>query len=516
MRRGIIILAFFFCFFAFNNLGAYNLSLQKPGEIIFDDFEAGQLSEWKTSISAGGWEWENGQLVEKKEDVGYSKIFYEENISNNIVVVAKVKIDTWTAEGDCLVGICARGNIQTGASYDAFLWKSTTEFWLGCYSPGAYPKKRADEDFPWAVDKWYYLKLQVKGNEQSAKIWEEGTPEPKKWLVKSTWTQLGSGYPGLVVDSANNKDGQYAFDDFAVYSPDPIECRGVPENYRVELYDEEGSLIAEPVEVDSTTRRAVISVEHVRFPRRGYFEVYDEEENLILKTPIEEIWGGDRYNWVESEPPVCYDVITTPLAISAGEEIIIKAVVNDSGKGDEDIAAAEYFVDTVGPDGTGKSMKAADGAFDHWLENVEATLSRTDTRDLCPGKHTIWVHGQDISGLWGDFDSREFTVEEAGLPEARDVLNRAKLRNTLFYPDTRQKFMVSYSIPQVWPVRIVIYNLAGEKIFTLIDRLDLPAGTYTHPWEGQNADGNRVASGEYLLYININGEERIEKILLIR
>jgi len=42
------------------------------------------------------------------------------------------------------------------------------------------------------------------------------------------------------------------------------------------------------------------------------------------------------------------------------------------------------------------------------------------------------------------------------------------------------------------------------------------AGTHTAEWDGEAEDGRMVASGEYLVYVNIKGKEKIGKVIVIR
>jgi len=66
------------------------------------------------------------------------------------------------------------------------------------------------------------------------------------------------------------------------------------------------------------------------------------------------------------------------------------------------IAAAEYFIDSLGEDGTGITMSASDGAFDSAAEKVTA---RVPIEDLTTGSHTLYVHGMDSQGNWGNATS---------------------------------------------------------------------------------------------------------------
>jgi hypothetical protein len=62
------------------------------------------------------------------------------------------------------------------------------------------------------------------------------------------------------------------------------------------------------------------------------------------------------------------------------------------------VEAAEYFVDTVGADGTGEPMVAFDGAFDSGAEDV---IGIVDVGGLSLGEHLLYVHGKDSNGQWG-------------------------------------------------------------------------------------------------------------------
>ena len=73
------------------------------------------------------------------------------------------------------------------------------------------------------------------------------------------------------------------------------------------------------------------------------------------------------------------------------------------------VAAAEYFIDAVGDDGTGVAMTPADGTFDSASESVTATV---DISGLALGNHTLFVHGRDSAGDWGTFDAVVLSVTE--------------------------------------------------------------------------------------------------------
>ena len=86
-----------------------------------------------------------------------------------------------------------------------------------------------------------------------------------------------------------------------------------------------------------------------------------------------------------------------------------------------------------------------------------------------------------------------------------------------FNPETQ----IAFSLPDARFVKLVIYNILGQEIKTLInDYRD--AGSYQVKWDGTNNSGARVASGIYIYRIRAedNGKnvsfEKVKKMVLLR
>ncbi len=76
---------------------------------------------------------------------------------------------------------------------------------------------------------------------------------------------------------------------------------------------------------------------------------------------------------------------------------------DDRDSGYSNIVGAEYFVDEIGENGTGISMKNAGFRWDSPVESAKATI---DCSDWTVGEHHIYyVHFLDASGYWGDLGS---------------------------------------------------------------------------------------------------------------
>ena len=136
---------------------------------------------------------------------------------------------------------------------------------------------------------------------------------------------------------------------------------------------------------------------------------------------IDGIDGMPRNFWAENGPALLYahkiartpymttygpdteDMAVFPEGVSPGTPVQLMAAIADHRYGDDPlqpIAAAEYFIDAPGEDGTGMLMAPTDGSWGELNEEVTATV---DTSGLTLGQHYILVHGQNDDGVWGPF-----------------------------------------------------------------------------------------------------------------
>ncbi|HAL57866.1 MAG TPA: hypothetical protein DCP63_15735 [Bacteroidetes bacterium] len=74
---------------------------------------------------------------------------------------------------------------------------------------------------------------------------------------------------------------------------------------------------------------------------------------------------------------------------------------------------------------------------------------------------------------------------------------------------------IKYQIPQDHQVNLVIYNLQGQKIRTLVAEQQ-KAGFYSVQWDGRNDVGQNVATGMYLYRVQAGSFVASHKMLLIK
>ena len=110
---------------------------------------------------------------------------------------------------------------------------------------------------------------------------------------------------------------------------------------------------------------------------------------------------------VASEGPVTSSISIS--SIVSGSPSTISATVSDATTSGSNIVAAEYFIDSLGAQGTGTAMTAV-GGFNQVTETVTATLSASLLDSLSPGTHILYVRGEDANGYWGVATKYYFTV----------------------------------------------------------------------------------------------------------
>ena len=74
---------------------------------------------------------------------------------------------------------------------------------------------------------------------------------------------------------------------------------------------------------------------------------------------------------------------------------------------------------------------------------------------------------------------------------------------------------IKYDIPEVSDVRIDIYNLAGQRVRTLVSKQHQP-GRYKIQWNASNDAGSPVASGMYIYKIHAKDFVSVKKLLLMK
>jgi hypothetical protein len=80
-----------------------------------------------------------------------------------------------------------------------------------------------------------------------------------------------------------------------------------------------------------------------------------------------------------------------------------------------------------------------------------------------------------------------------------------------FNPSTE----ITFAIPKQTNVKVVVYNLSGAEIATLVNQSMSP-GNYRAVWNGRANDGQTVASGVYFYHLQAEGFTATKKMTLLK
>ena len=74
---------------------------------------------------------------------------------------------------------------------------------------------------------------------------------------------------------------------------------------------------------------------------------------------------------------------------------------------------------------------------------------------------------------------------------------------------------ISYEIPQSEKVSLVVYDILGQKVRTLVNKV-VKSGVHEITWNGTNEAGNRMASGIYFYKLDAGSFSRTMKMVMLK
>ncbi len=74
---------------------------------------------------------------------------------------------------------------------------------------------------------------------------------------------------------------------------------------------------------------------------------------------------------------------------------------------------------------------------------------------------------------------------------------------------------MAFNLPTAARTKIVVYNVAGQKIATVVDR-EFPAGRHNVAWDGEDSAGRHVPAGIYFYRIEAGANASTKKMIVLR
>ena len=166
------------------------------------------------------------------------------------------------------------------------------------------------------------------------------------------------------------------------------------------------------------------------------YEVYHSSRGTVTQVNYEVYLLMYFANW-PAAPDVLGPRVTsvggTPNPVNKTLPFNLTANLNDITTGNNDVVAAEYFLDAPGAPGTGTPMAAVD-AFDSPAESAYAVIDVGALGWADAECHPIYVRGRDAANNWGPAEAVEQCAEAGAvdrIPPSAPVLTAAELTPTL-------------------------------------------------------------------------------------
>lgn len=254
-------------------------------------------------------------------------------------------------------------------------------------------------------------------------------------------------------------------------------------------------------------------------------EVFEFDENSFedmatLSEKLEPISGNLNivFDQIDKSDSFVEDIFSLSDVISIDEDGSItinadQASINQDGISLEILIDKDetmtYIVHT--PDGNVHRIDALDEDAYERLEalGVEVDYGHGNViiQDDCGGK---FGHRNDsettVSNSIGEDEDSE--ISQKVVPEGYDL---GQNYPNPFNPETE----ISYSIPESEHVIIEVYNMAGQKVTTLVDDYQ-SAGSYSVNWNSTDKHGNPVASGMYMYVLKAGDVSMSKKMSLVK
>lgn len=162
--------------------------------------------------------------------------------------------------------------------------------------------------------------------------------------------------------------------------------------------------------------------------------------------------------------------------------------------------------------------------------------------DKTPGQIAVGSMKVDGQGADGAGDLVEFTFRTQGPPEATDfqildgvlvdlagsidAINNIEIGNLKALPSDysleqnlpnpfNPSTTIKYQLPASGEVSLVIYNLLGQQVRTLLKET-VDAGFHSIVWDGKNELGTQVASGVYIYRLQAGDFSTAKRMMLLK
>jgi hypothetical protein len=266
-------------------------------------------------------------------------------------------------------------------------------------------------------------------------------------------------------------------------------------------------------------------------------EMYDPEDHITIGAA-----GWDEVGHVLARGDSVYQAVVPTLCDSTDEGIcwsvfMVSATTSDPYYYFDSPPDSGYSIDNLAPSPPPGLMMTSptelaweevpDEDFDYYsvYGSAEPVLdgnavligySVGTTKDVTGHVYDYYhVTATDFSGNEGEEASVNNTFAGVpGIPDADDIPAAFALRESRPNPFSSST-VIGFDLPEETNARVTIYDTHGRIIIKLTNN-KYEAGRYAVTWQGEDAAGNRVASGVYFVRMEAGKFQAMKKAMLLR
>ena len=213
-----------------------------------------------------------------------------------------------------------------------------------------------------------------------------------------------------------------------------------------------------------------------------------------------------KIEWPSGEMSFSTDVVINQTILFTEEvansaPVVVKAIEDTT----LNVGDSPFMLDliTIFNDPDGDDLAFSANSSDANVARADTSGSTLTVSAVAEGNATIIVTADDGNNP-AVSETFEVTVNDAisvdGLPSIPTEFWLYQNHPNPFNPETQ----ISYELPTISKVNLVIYSLLGRRVRTLIDD-EVPTGFHAIIWNGLDDFGHRVPSGIYFLRIQATG-----------
>ena len=213
-----------------------------------------------------------------------------------------------------------------------------------------------------------------------------------------------------------------------------------------------------------------------------------------------DVWDGNNEQWLQ-------EIIN--LDSYSGQVIDIAFRSNDDGNWASGVA-----LDNIRLSVTPKWLSTTDSGYVHYLETSPINIS-VNTNNLEFGYYESKILVENIITGQKDSVKVELSVEEVNVSidqsNIPSIFSLTQNYPNPFNPNTQ----IGYALPKEEYVTLLIFDLLGREVITLVDELQSP-GYRTINWNGMDNLGNNSGAGMYFYHLTAGHFSHTKKMVLLK